>query len=134
MPRIPERGEHLGHRVVDQDVAVGEEQNLRTAVFTRAVPAAAPELPAEFWKATQVLTVPVASVARCASVFVGSLRPASKFFRNAEPGWVNWSGKRGGGNELFTSGLDSFFYRTGKTLLRDAWYPTVAIGFAQAIW
>lgn len=26
-----------------------------------------------------------------------------------------------------------FFHRLGKNLLRDAWYPTVAIGLGQAI-
>lgn len=26
-----------------------------------------------------------------------------------------------------------FFHRMGKNLLRDAWYPTVSIGIAQAI-
>lgn len=26
-----------------------------------------------------------------------------------------------------------FFYRIGKNLLRDAWYPTASIGVAQAI-
>jgi hypothetical protein len=43
---IAERREHLGHRVIDQDVAIGQEQNLRAAVLARAVPATAPELPA----------------------------------------------------------------------------------------
>src|SRR5690606_16277591 len=38
--------EHLGHRVIDQDVAVGQEQDLRAPVFAGAVPAAAPQLPA----------------------------------------------------------------------------------------
>ena len=68
---IAKRREHLGHRVIDQDVAVGQEQDLRAAVFACAVdprhpwrgpcgrtacvqicsrricPAAVPQLPAE---------------------------------------------------------------------------------------
>ena len=47
MACIAEGGEHSGHRVVDQEVAVGEEQDLGTTILTTAVPAAVPQLPAD---------------------------------------------------------------------------------------
>ena len=43
---IAEGREHLGHGVIDQDVAIREEQDFGAAVFTRAVPFAVPQLPA----------------------------------------------------------------------------------------
>ena len=39
---ITERRKHLGHRVINQNIAVGQEQDLRTAIFARAIPAAVP--------------------------------------------------------------------------------------------
>ena len=39
---ITERREHLGHRVINQNIAVGQEQDLRTAIFAGSVPAAVP--------------------------------------------------------------------------------------------
>ena len=41
------RREHRRHRVIDQDVAVGQEKDLGTAVFAGSVPAAVPQLPAD---------------------------------------------------------------------------------------
>ena len=46
VPGIAEGREHLGHGVIDQDVAIREEQDFGAAVFTRAVPFAVPQLPA----------------------------------------------------------------------------------------
>ena len=47
LARVAERAEILGHGVVHQDVAVGQEQDLRLAMGTLAVPASRPELPAD---------------------------------------------------------------------------------------
>ena len=44
--RVAEWPEILGHRIVHQHVAVGQEQDLRPARAARAVPARAPQLPA----------------------------------------------------------------------------------------
>ena len=44
---IPERGEDAVLRIVHQDVAVGEEQDLRPAVLAGAVPAGVPEFPTD---------------------------------------------------------------------------------------
>jgi hypothetical protein len=60
---IAKRREHLGHRVIDQDVAVGQEQDL---LRRRYSPVRFQRLFHSFqqiWNATQVLPVPVASVA-----------------------------------------------------------------------
>ena len=46
VPGIAEWREHLGHRIIDKDVAVGQEQYFWTAIFAGAVPAAVPQLPA----------------------------------------------------------------------------------------
>ena len=44
---VAESREHLVLGIVDQNIAVGEIENLRPAVLTRAVPAHVPELPAD---------------------------------------------------------------------------------------
>ena len=44
---IAERGERLVLRVVDQDVAVGQEEDLGPAVVAARVPGGRPELPAD---------------------------------------------------------------------------------------
>ena len=45
--RVAKRREHLRHRVVHQEIAVGQEQDFRSPMLARPVPAAAPELPAD---------------------------------------------------------------------------------------
>ena len=47
VPSVAKGCEHLGHRVVNQDVAVSQKQNLRSAVLSGPVPAAVPQLPAD---------------------------------------------------------------------------------------
>jgi hypothetical protein len=47
VPSVAKRRKHLGHGIVDQDVAVRQEQDLRSAMFAGPVPAAAPQLPAD---------------------------------------------------------------------------------------
>jgi len=44
---VPERAEILRHRIVDEDVAIGEEEHLRTARGAFGVPARGPELPGD---------------------------------------------------------------------------------------
>ena len=45
--RVTERREHLGVRIIDEDVAVGEEQDARLAIVARAVPPRRPEFPSD---------------------------------------------------------------------------------------
>ena len=46
VPGITKGREHLGHRVIDQNVAVSQKQNLGATVLTGAVPTVVPQLPA----------------------------------------------------------------------------------------
>ena len=62
MPRVAERGEVLVLRIVDQDVAVGEIQDLRPAVDSPLRFQRADQSFQQIWKATTVLPVPVARV------------------------------------------------------------------------
>ena len=46
MARVPEGGEGLVLRVVDEDVAIREEQDARLAILPCPVPATRPQFPA----------------------------------------------------------------------------------------
>ena len=78
---VAKRGEHLVLGIVDQNVAVGEIENLRPAMFASPVPTRYQSFQ-QIWKATTVLPVPVAIVRRirffpCSNAFKARLMAIS---------------------------------------------------------
>jgi hypothetical protein len=63
VPRVAEGGERLVLGIVDQDVPIGQEEDLRPAVLACPVPSGIPELPADL-KGDDGFPVPVAIVSR----------------------------------------------------------------------